>query len=96
MVDLKALEKKIREKIEIEHHLGEHAGGSGHLSFRSLIEFIMEDPKEIVLQGKRAYEITYKFAIYTETEFLHPPDQDDYYTERHQDKVIVDDDLNFL
>ena len=96
MLDLKALEQKIKERIEENHKLGEYAGGSGHLAFRSLIEFKIERPKEIVHEGKKAYEIYYKFGIYTETEFLHPPEQDELYTERHEDKVLVDDDLNFL
>ena len=96
MLDLKALEKKIKERIEKSHKLGEHAGGSGHLAFRSLIQFKMEPPKEILHQGKNAYEISYKFGIYTETEFLHPPEQDELYTERYEEKILVDDDLNFL
>ena len=56
----------------------------------------MEDPREIMHENKKAYEVSYKFAIYTETEFLHPPEQDELYTERHEDKVLIDDDLNFL
>ena len=89
MLDIKKLEKKIKDRIEREHELGEHAGGSGHLAFRSMIEFKMGDPIEIMHVNKKVYEISYKFAIYTETEFLHPPEQDDLYTERHEDARLT-------
>jgi len=96
MIDLKVLEQKIKDRIARTHKLGEHAGGSGHLAFRSLIDFKMESPKEIMHEGKKAYDISYNFGIYTETEFLHPPEQDELYTERHEENVNVDDDLNLL
>ena len=96
MPDIKDLEKKIREEINKKRNLGEHAGGSGHLAFRSITKFNLGELKEITYKGKQAYEITCEYEIYTETEFLHPPENDKYYTEHYKDKFIFDQKLNIL
>lgn len=96
-IDTNKLKKIIQNEIEKRHKLGEFAGGSGHLSYRSVSKLELETPKEIKFKGKIAYQIAFKFNIYTETEFLHSPeDNDTYFTERHQVKVIFDKNINIL
>jgi len=90
------LEQKIREKISEVYKLGEHAGGGGHLSYRSLSDLSIGEPKEFSFQGKKAFEIICEYKIYTETEFMHPPDMEDLFTEKHKDKIIIDEELNIL
>ena len=90
------IEFAIRKEISKMRKLGEHAGGSGHLAYRSFIEFELSDPKEIEYKGKEVIEIICKYDIYTETEFLHPPEDDELYTEHYKDKFILNKDLKIL
>ena len=96
MSDQNTLKSIILETIGKVRNLGEHAGGSGHLAYRSLIKFESSAPKEILYEGKESIEVICKYDIYTETEFLHPPEDDIYYTEFYREKFILDRDLKIL
>ncbi len=96
MIDEKKMKSIIQEEIEKLRKLGEHAGGSGHLAFRSIIKFKLSEPKEVEYEGKEATEVICKYDIYTETEFLHAPEDDEFYTEHYNDKFILDKDLKIL
>ena len=96
MIDIKKMKSIIQEEIGKSHNLGEHAGSSGHLAYRSIINFKLSEPKEVEYKGTQAYEVTCKYDIYTETEFLHDPDDDEDYTEHYQYKFILDKDSKIL
>lgn len=97
MFDQELLMKSIREKINEKYELGDHAGGSGHLPHRSLSKLTLSEPIEITHEGKKAFEVICEYKIFTETEFEYDPDDyDDWLTERHKDKVIVDKNLTVL
>ncbi len=96
MFDIKKIKEIIDEEIAKSRKMGEHAGGSGHLAFRSIIKFELSEPKEIQHKGNLAYELTCKYDIYTETEFLHPPEEDEVYTEHYTDKFLFDKDSNII
>jgi len=87
--DYKKVEEIIREDISKRRQLGEHAGGSGHLAYRSITEFKLVNPKETNYKGKEAYEIVCNYDIYTETEFLHAPEDDELYTEHYTEVFII-------
>ncbi len=97
MVNLEELEKKIKEEIYKLRNLGEHARrGSDHLYYRSISKIKIGRLKEVKFQEKLIYEVDCKYDVYTETEFLHPPEMDDLYTEHYNDKFIFDKDFTLL
>ena len=97
MSTLDKIEKIIREEICKRRNLGEHARmGSDHLYYRSLTKFELNQVKELNYQEKPAFETICKYDIYTETEFLHPPDMDELYTEHYEDKFIFDKNFRIL
>ena len=96
MLDQNKLKQIIREKIGKLRNLGEHSGGSGHLAYRSITKFNLREPKEIVYNDIDALEIICEYEIYTETEFLHPPEADEYFTEHYRDKIIISKDYDIL
>ena len=96
MIDAKEIEKKIRESINERRKLGEHSGGSGHLALRSITKFNLSELKEVPYEAIIAYEIICDYEIYTETEFLHPPEDDIYYTEHYRDKFIINKNVEIL
>ena len=94
---LEKIEKVIMEEISKLRNLGEHARkGSDHLYYRSISKFKAGKLKEKLYQEKLTYEIICKYDIYTETEFLHPPDMDELYTEHYEDKFIFDKNFRIL
>jgi len=96
MLNTAQIEQSIKEFISKNRKLGEHAGGSGHLAYRSLIKFTLDDLKEVKYRGESAIEVNCKYEIYTETEFLHPPEEDEFYTEHYREKYILDNSLKML
>jgi len=96
MYNIKKLEKVIKEEINKKRRLGEHTGGSGHLGFRSIVKFNLGEPREIPHHGEQVYEIICEYEVYTETEFMHSPENDIYYTEHYRDKIIFNKDLKIL
>ena len=96
MKDILELRKKIIDKLNEIHKLGEHAGGSGHLSYRSLSKIELTEPKSILFEGSPAFEVEINYRIFTETEFEYDPDEEDYLTESYYKKITFDDELNIL
>ncbi|MHA1380457.1 MAG: hypothetical protein ACTSRG_18995 [Candidatus Helarchaeota archaeon] len=96
MVDEKELERIVREEISKKRKLGEYAGGSGHLAFTRIIKFSLGEPKEILYRETKVYEVICEYNIHTETEFLHSPENDIYYTKSYKDRIIFDKELNIL
>jgi hypothetical protein len=97
MIDIDKLEKRVKEEIDLLRKLGEHTRkGSDHLIFRSISKFELSKPVETIYNGQQAYEVICKYDIYTETEFLHPPEMDEEYTEHYRDKFIFDKKLKLL
>ncbi|MFX1364133.1 MAG: hypothetical protein ACFFCE_15280 [Promethearchaeota archaeon] len=97
MSNFDKLENLIKKEIHKLRNLGEHSRkGSDHLSYRSLIKFELGKPKELIFQDKLIFEVTCKYDIYTETEFLHTPEMDEYYTEHYHDKFIFDEEFKII
>ena len=96
MIDKEKIKKVLREKIEDVHNLGERAGGSGHLSYRSLSEIEISELRTIFQKGKKAFEVKCSYNIYIETEFEHTPGEEDFLTEEYQKIIIIDTDMNIL
>ena len=96
MEDKTELTEIILKKLNEIHKLGEHAGGSGHLSYRSLSKLDLKKPKHIDIEGIRAFEVKISYKIYTESEFEYDPDEDDYLTESYNKKITYDEELNIL
>jgi hypothetical protein len=91
------LEKRVKKEIEMLRKLGEHARkGSDHFIFRSISKFELSKPVEIIYNNQQVYESICQYDIYTETEFLHPPEMDEEYTEYYRDKFIFNKKLKLL
>ncbi|MFX0011824.1 MAG: hypothetical protein ACFE9R_16030 [Candidatus Hermodarchaeota archaeon] len=91
------LEEATKREIFKLRNLGEHGRkGSDHLSFRSLLKFSINKIKKVKKKGKLIYKVICTYEIYTETEFLHTPDMDDFYTEHYKDIFIFDTNYNLL
>ena len=69
----------ILNEIAKHRKIGEHAGGSDHLSFVSITKLDIKDPKQITHDQKPAFEVIFTIETYTETEFMHHPKDDHYY-----------------
>jgi len=89
------LEDIVKEEIYKLRNLGERSRkGSDHLSYRSLTKFDLGKIHKLKDKNEIIYELICKYDIYTETEFLHTPDQDELYTEHYKDKFIFDKEFN--
>ena len=96
-VEIKDLENRIREEIHKLRNLGEHAReGSDHLSYRSVSKFKLGKLKKTKGQEKFAFEVICTYDVYTETEFMHSSDMDEFYTEHYKDKFVIDSDFRIL
>ncbi len=97
MASSEKLEHIIKKEIYKLRNLGEYSRkGSDHLSYRSIIKFELGEPKELIFQDQIVFEVICKYNIYTETEFLHPPEMDEFYTEHYHDKFIFDKDFKVI
>lgn len=97
MANFEKLEDIIKEEIYRVRNLGEHTRkGSDHLYYRSISKIKMSKLKELKQQEKLVYEVDCKYDVYTETEFLHPPEMDDLYTEHYNEKFIFDKDFTLI
>ena len=65
---------KIEEYIRSKHKLGEQSGGSGHKGF---VSFRIDEYDQQKLQDGKI-EVTFKYTIFTETEFTYYPDNPPY------------------
>lgn len=86
----------ILDRFSQRHKLGEAAGGSGHLGFISVTRIHVWEPREVEAGGQRATEFPFTVETYTETEFLHEPDDDVYYTNRYGGTIVLDGSMNVL
>ena len=97
LIDKEKLQEAIIKKIKEIRNLGEHARkGSDHLSCRSIIYFKIKKIKKIKGQEKECFEVACKYKIYTLTEFTHPPEMDEFFTEHYLDKFILDKEYKIL
>ena len=64
------IEKIVRNKIESDEKLGDHAGGSGHMAHVSYELVQISDPIKI----NEGYKIDYEYKIEITTEFTYWPD----------------------
>ena len=91
------LEEATKREISKLRNLGEHGRkGSDHLSYRSLLKFNIAKIKKSEKEGKSIYKVICTYEIYTETEFLHTTDMDEFYTEHYKDIFIFDTNYNLL
>lgn len=96
MIDKDKINDVIQLKIGDMHRLGEQTGTTDHVAYRSFTKFELSDPKEFQFEGKIAFEVVAIYNIYTETEFLHHPDNDHLYNEHWEDTFIVDENYKIL
>ena len=91
------LEQFVKEEIYKLRNLGEHARrGSDHLYYRSLSQLKIGELKILKDSDELTYELVCIYDIYTETEFMHDPNMDDYLKEHYEDKFIFDKNLKLL
>lgn len=91
------LEEATKREIFKLRNLGEHGRkGSDHVSFRSLLKFNINKIKKLKKTGNLIYEVICTYEIYTETEFLHTPDMDEFYIEHYKDTFIFDTNYNLI
>ena len=97
MKDREKLEQIIKEEISKLRNLGEHGRkGSDHLSYRSISKFEIGKIREVVDKDELTYELICKYDIYTETEFIHDSEMDEFYTEHYMDKFLFDSNFRLL
>ena len=97
MISQEKLGEIVKKEIYKKRNLGEHSRkGSDHLYYRDITFFDLGKLKKKKVQGESVYEVVCKYDIYTETEFLHTPDQDELYTEHYKDKFIFNANFNLL
>jgi len=82
--------------ISKNRKIGESAGGTEHLSYTSIVDIKPEEPKPIKFRGKNAFEIRFMVETYTETEFMHGPEDDVYFRHRYNDAVVYTSDFQVL
>ena len=78
---LSAIEAHIKSK----HKLGEQTGGSGHKGF---ISFRVDEYDQHKLHDGKI-EISFKYTIFTETEFTYYPDNPPY-EDHYEAKIILE------
>nr|MDO8086156.1 hypothetical protein [Candidatus Sigynarchaeum springense] len=95
-VDEKRIKELILEQFQRQHKLGETAGGSEHLGFTSVTRIDVGKPRETKINKQPAIEMSFTVETYTETEFLHSPDDDVFYTKKYAGTIAVDASMNVL
>lgn len=85
------IQEIVKQKIETDEQLGNRAGGSGHLGFKS---YVLNGVKTKQLTDNQL-EIRYSYTVYVETEFTYYPDNPpmEY---SHTCVVVVDTNKNIL
>lgn len=68
--------------IKSKHKLGEQTGGSGHKGF---VSFRLDEYDQQKLKDGKT-EVSFKYTIFTETEFTYYPDNPPY--EDHYEAII--------
>ena len=89
-------EEIIKSAICNYRKIGEQSGGSGHLGFVNITEFNIETVEFTTYKEQPAWEVTFRFKTFTETEFEHAPQDDIYYQSEYRDKVILDENTDVL
>ena len=59
----------VKSRIERDESPGEQESGSGHLAYVSCKIEEISPPKEVNIDGKKGWEITYKYTVAVESEF---------------------------
>ena len=78
---LSAIEAHIKSK----HKLGEQSGGSGH---KGHVSFRVDNYEQRKLEDGKT-EVSFKYTIFTETEFTYYPDNPPY-EDRYESKIIIE------
>jgi len=77
----------ITKYLEVSENVGEHAGGSGHLSDKSVkITKIFE----AFLNAPNTWEISFQYVVFVITEFTYYPDNPPHET-HYKSSIIIDD-----
>ncbi len=95
-VDMKRVKELILDRFKQDHRLGEAAGGSGHLSNISVTRIDTGKPLDTKIGKQPALEIPFTVETYTETEFMHAPEDDVYYTKKYAGVIDIDASMNVL
>lgn len=85
------LKSFLDRKIKSDEDIGEHAGGSGHLSD---VGYELKDYSSKELSESKL-EIIYQYIVYVTTEFTYYPDNPPY-EYPHKKKLIVDNEMKIL
>jgi hypothetical protein len=64
----------VMRRIMVDEGLGEHVGGSGHLGSVDAYIDKIENPEEMVHEGRKAWKVTYVYVKTITTEFTIYPD----------------------
>jgi hypothetical protein len=95
-VDIARIKAAILKEFQRQHELGEAAGGSDHMAYTSVTRLEAGTPRDVVHGKKRALAVPFTVETYTETEFLHSPEEDIYYTHKYVGKIVLDAAMNVL
>jgi hypothetical protein len=95
-VDLGRVKDAILKAFQRQHKLGEAAGESGHLAYTSVTRLETCTPHDVMNGKQCAIEVPFTVETYTETEFLHSPEEDIYYTHKYVGKIVLDGAMNVL
>jgi hypothetical protein len=95
-LDMVRIKDAILKEFQHQHKLGEAAGESGHLAYTSVTRLEAATPRDVVQGKRRAIEVPFTVETYTETEFLHSPEEDIYYKLKYVGKIVLDAAMNVL
>jgi hypothetical protein len=76
--------------------LGESAGGTEHVSFTSVTRLEPGTPRDVMHGVQIANEVPFTIETFTETEFEHPPEDDEYYSHKYVGKIVLDGAMSVL
>lgn len=100
MFDEQKLEKSIRNYVNNRRQLGQNAGGSGHIGYKSLSDFKLIEVNQKRFKGNDVNEAIITYSIITESEFSYATEEDDgmedFYTSHYMERIIVDKDYNII
>lgn len=83
----------IKAQISNHHKIGESAGGSGHLSDKSIQNLKIVETKKIKFQNKEAFQSDFTFETATISEFTMAGEE---HVSKYSGKIVFDKDLDVL